>query len=58
MSNEHSLAILETVDNDCSSIAEFDLEDGFFVLVPPFLFAVSRLPQIEMSMSLTSQTVA
>jgi hypothetical protein len=37
MSNEHPLAVVETVDDNGSSVAKSDLEDGLLVFVPPFL---------------------
>lgn len=36
-SNEHLLAILEVINDNSSRVAEPDLEDGVFVLPPPFL---------------------
>lgn len=35
--NEHSPAVFKRVDNDCSGIAQTDLENGLIVPAPPFL---------------------
>lgn len=35
--NEHFANIIKRVDDDCTGVAKFDLEDGVTVLTPPFL---------------------
>ena len=56
--DEHSFTIVEAVDYNGPSISKFDLEDGLFVFVPPFLDLVSRFIDSIRDLSHTSQTVA
>ena len=37
MSQQHSFAVIEAIDYDCSRVAQPNLKDRVFVLAPPFL---------------------
>ena len=56
MSDEHALAVIETVDDKRSCIAKSDLENRMLVLMPPFLYTNVRSTLLDRGTMLVPRT--